>query len=81
VRLHKVDDGHAFGQRMKLRMIGLVMGMDPPDIVKTLTYRPELWGDPMNRISQAVMRGPSAWKVSEREMFASFVSSINQCVF
>jgi len=28
-----------------------------------------------------VMRGPSEWSVAERELFAAFVSSLNQCVF
>lgn len=81
MRLAKVDSGHTFGARMKLRMMRLVMGMDPPDIVKTLSYRPDIWGDAMNRLTQAVMRGRSAWPVADRELFASFVSSRNQCVF
>jgi len=28
-----------------------------------------------------VMRGPSPWSVGERELFAAFVSRLNQCVF
>jgi len=28
-----------------------------------------------------VMRGPSDWSVGERELFAAFVSSLNQCPF
>jgi len=27
------------------------------------------------------MRGPSAWTVGERELFAAFVSRLNQCLF
>jgi len=27
------------------------------------------------------MRGPSMWSVGERELFAAFVSRLNQCVF
>jgi hypothetical protein len=81
VRLKKVDRGHTLGNRIKLRVMRLIMGTQPPDIVRTLLYRPELWGDPMNRITQAVMRGSSAWSVADRELFAAFVSSRNQCVF
>jgi hypothetical protein len=28
-----------------------------------------------------VMRGPSRWSVGERELFASFTSRCNACVF
>jgi hypothetical protein len=28
-----------------------------------------------------VMRGPSQWSVGEREIFAAYVSQLNQCVF
>jgi hypothetical protein len=44
-------------------------------------YRKEFFGLPMNALSQTVMRGPSHWSVWERELFAAFVSRINQCVF
>jgi hypothetical protein len=81
MRLAKVDEGHSFSQRMKLRVIRLVMGMPPPDVVKALSYRPELWGDPLSRLTQAVMRGRSAWSITDRELIAAFVSSRNQCVF
>ena len=27
------------------------------------------------------LRGPSDWSEGERELFAAFVSSLNQCVF
>jgi len=27
------------------------------------------------------MRGPSDWSAGERELFAAFVSSLNQCPF
>jgi hypothetical protein len=81
VRLPKVDSGQSLAQRIKLRMIGLASGGDAPDILKTLAYRPELWGAPMNRLTQAVLRGPSSWSVADRELLATFVSSRNQCVF
>jgi hypothetical protein len=30
---------------------------------------------------QKALRGPSEWDVFERELMASYVSSLNQCVF
>jgi hypothetical protein len=81
VRLPRVDDGQSLGQRIKLRLVGLAMGGEAPDILKTTSYRPDLWGAPMNRLTQAVLRGPSPWSVADRELFAAFVASRNQCVF
>jgi hypothetical protein len=50
-------------------------------VVKTLLYRPELWGKPMAGWTQAALRGDSQWSVGERELFAAFTSKLNQCVF
>ena len=51
------------------------------DVVRTMSYRPELFGRPFSAALQRVMRGPSDWSVGERELFAAFVSRQNQCVF
>jgi hypothetical protein len=81
VRLQKVDHGHTLGQKLKLAFIRLVGRREPYDIIKLLSYRPEMFGAPMNALSQAVLRGPSDWSVGERELFAAFVSRLNQCPF
>ena len=81
MRLQKVDHGHSLGQKLKLTFMRLVTGREPYDIIKTLAYRPELLGNPLNALTQAVMRGPSEWSVGERELFAAFVSRLNQCLF
>jgi len=51
------------------------------DVVRTIVYRPELFGRPFSDALQALMRGPSEWAVGERELFAAFVSAQNQCPF
>lgn len=51
------------------------------DVRCMLSHRPELFGQPFSEALQDVMRGPSEWTVAERELFAAFVSSLNQCVF
>ena len=51
------------------------------DVVKTLRYRPDFFGRPFSAAVDAAMRGPSDWSPGERELFAAFVSSLNQCVF
>jgi uncharacterized peroxidase-related enzyme len=52
-----------------------------PGVVRTLRYRKGFFGRPFSELTQQVMRGPSPWSVGERELFAAFVSRINQCVF
>ena len=81
MRIGAVDHGHRFKEKLKLILIRLVGMRRPPDIVKTLMYRPEFWGKPMCDWTQAVMRGPSEWSVGERELFAAFTSRLNQCLF
>jgi len=66
--------------RFKLVMIRLFAG-HAPGVVRTLLYRKEYFGQPFSELTQQVMRGPSEWSVGEREIFAAFVSKMNQCVF
>jgi len=40
-----------------------------------------LFGRPFSAALDAAMRGPSEWSPGERELFAGFVSSLNQCPF
>jgi hypothetical protein len=49
--------------------------------VKTLLYRPELFGRPFSEALDGVMRGPSDWSAGERELFAGYTSLLNQCPF
>ena len=63
-----------------LGLMRVVMG-HAPGVVRTLLYRKEFFGRPFSELTQQVMRGPSAWTVGERELFAAFVSRLNQCVF
>jgi hypothetical protein len=81
MRLPRVEHRHRLKEKLKLGLIRMLSGRRVPDVVKTLMYRPELWGRPMAEWTQAVMRGPSQWSVGERELFAAFTSKLNQCVF
>lgn len=81
MRLAALDRGHRTGVRWFLRFVRLVSRKEPADVVKTLYYRPELWGAVYSSLVQEVMRGPSEWPVGERELFAAFTSKLNQCPF
>ena len=81
MRLEKVRSGHRFKQKFLLTMIRLIGRREPPDVIKSLLYRPEFWGGRFSELCQASLRQPSSWTVGERELFAAFVSRLNHCVF
>ena len=81
MRLPIVDTGHAPAEAAILDQIRQARGVEPVGVLKTLYYRPELFGRPFSDALDATMRGPSDWSAGERELFAGFVSSLNQCPF
>jgi len=81
VRLRCLEDGHNPEEARVLDVIRTERGAEPPDVLKTLHYRPELFGRPFSDTLELAMHGPSDWSVGERELFAAFVSSVNQCPF
>ena len=80
MRLRKVHQGHRLPDKLMLTMMNLIVG-HAPGVVRTLRYRKEFFGHPFSELTEQVVRGPSEWTVGEREMFAAFVSRLNQCVF
>jgi hypothetical protein len=81
IRLDCVDHGHDAEGARALDMIREARGAEPTGVLKTLYYRPEIFGRPFSAVLDTVMRGPSDWSPGERELFAGFVSSLNQCPF
>ena len=81
MRLRCLEEGHDPQEAQLLELIRSRRGTDPPDVLKTLHYRPELFGRPFSDTLDLAMDGPSDWSLGERELFAAFVSSINQCPF
>jgi hypothetical protein len=80
MRLKKVHQGHRLPDKAMLGVMRIIMG-HAPGVVRTLRYRKEFFGRPFSELTQQVMRGSSPWPVGEREIFAAFVSRLNQCVF
>jgi hypothetical protein len=81
VRLAVVDSGHAPAEAAVLQGIRERTGREPLGVLKTLLYRPELFGQPFSEELDRVMRGPSDWSQGERELFAAFTSLLNQCPY
>jgi hypothetical protein len=81
VRLRCLEDGHEPQEAQVLDVIRAQRRSEPPDVLKTLHYRPEVFGRPFSDTLELAMHGPSDWSVGERELFAAFVSSLQQCPF
>lgn len=67
-----------------MRLAVIDDGPAPPEasgVIKTLMYRPDLFGRPFSDALDRVMRGESEWSDGERELFAGFTSLLNQCPF
>ncbi len=81
MRLAVLDEGHAQPEAEMLMMIRERSGNEPLGVIKTLLYRPELFGEPFSEALEVAMRGPSEWSTGERELFAGFTSLLRQCPF
>jgi hypothetical protein len=81
LRLAVVDRGHRPDEAAVLDVIRERSGNEPLGVVKTLLYRPELFGNPFSEALDEAMRGESEWSPGERELFAGFTSLLNQCPF
>ena len=81
MRLKKIESGLKLSKKLILALIGFKLGERAPDVLRTVWYRPEYFGNNYSRYLNAVMRGDSEWSVGERELFAAFVSRLNECPF
>jgi len=65
---------------MRLKRLDDILKGEPvTDVVRTVSYRSDLFGRFFIDGLQESLRGPSDWTVGERELFAAFVSSKNHC--
>lgn len=80
MRLEVLESGHREGAAGALAHLTEALGIDaPPGVTATLLYRPEYFGKPYTEYLHGCSRGESDWSVGERELFAAFVSKLNQC--
>jgi hypothetical protein len=81
MRLEVLDRGHGLKLKAMFVMMRLISRQRVPDVIKTLTYRADFFGNYMNPCFQAAMRGESPWSVGDRELMAAYVSKMNECEF
>jgi uncharacterized peroxidase-related enzyme len=81
LRLGILDRGHRVGTKLLFTMIRVVSRQPVPEALKLVMYRAGFYGTPMQKVTQAAMRGPSAWSIGDRELMAAFVSQLNECEY
>jgi uncharacterized peroxidase-related enzyme len=81
MRLHEIDRGDGFANRLLIPFISLVSRMRLPDAARVAFYHKDFFGAPMGAWTQAAMRGQSSWSVGERELMAAMVAKWNSCAF
>lgn len=52
--------GHGFGTKALFALIRMASRQPVLDVIKLVKYRTEFYGEPMQRVTQDAMRGPSA---------------------
>src|ERR1700740_669291 len=81
MRLHDIERGDGVFNRLLIGFISFVTRMRLPDAARVAFYHREFFSAPMGAWTQAAMRGPSSWSVSERELMAALVAKWNSCAF
>ncbi len=81
MRLRILEEGHSAEQKLRFQQIA-AQGGRVGDMGKVLAYRPAFFGALFSALVDAALHQPSAdWTQGERELFAAFVSRLNQCVY
>lgn len=81
MRLPEIEHGDTLRGRTLIRIISAVAGIRLPDAARVAFYHRAFVGPALGSWTQAVMRGPSAWTVGERELMAAMVAHWNSCKF
>jgi hypothetical protein len=81
MRLQILENGHRPFQKMILSVIRAISGGHAPGPILVMSYRRELFGKYMAACFQEGMRGAKEWSVGEVELFAAFVSQLNECKY
>ena len=80
MRLKQLEQPHGFLQKLCFLVMRAMAGSVPGPIL-ALSYRRDFCGKYLARCYQQGLRQAREWSVSEIELFAAFVSSLNRCRF
>jgi hypothetical protein len=80
MRLEMLEKGRSLRQKLGFAAMRWLMGQVPGPVL-ALSHRPHFFGGPLNACFQEALRGPSDFSIGERELFAAFVSRLNECSY
>ena len=81
MRLEILENGHRPLQKMILGLMAATSGGYVPGPILVMSYRRELFGKYLASCLQEAMRGAKEWSLGEVELFAAFVSRLNECKY
>lgn len=81
MRLAEIERGDSLGHRILIGVISMVAGIRLPDAARVAFYHQDFVAKALGAWTQATLRGPSSWSVSERELMAALVAKWNTCPF
>ena len=81
MRLKILERGSGIWQRCQFAIIRAYLGGHVPGSVSVVSYRREFFGKHFARCVQEALRTRGEWTVAELELFAAFISRLNQCRF
>jgi hypothetical protein len=79
MRLQVLENGFRPLQKFVIKLIGLPAGGFVPGPIRLMTYRRDLFGKYWRACVQEAMRKGKEWTLGEVELFAAFVSNLNEC--
>ncbi len=80
MRLEILDNGHTPRQKIVLETIRADRGIAPGPVL-VMSYRRDLFGKYIAECFQEAMRETTEWSIGDVELFAAFVSSLNECKY
>jgi hypothetical protein len=81
MRLQILETGHRPLQKVILHFMRSSLRGKAPAPVLVMSYRRELFGKYLAACFQEGMRGGREWSLGEVELFAAFVSRLNECKY
>ena len=81
MRLRILENGYRPLQKVILNIVRAISGGKVPGPILVLSYRRELCGKYLAACYQEGMRKASEWSLGEVELFAAFVSKLNECKY